>query len=226
MKLSSSDARRLIVPEVVQTSAMDCGPAALKCLLAGFGIQVSYGRLREACQTDVDGTSIDTLEEVAVQLGLEAEQTMMPVDHVLLREAQALPAIIVVYLPNGATHFVVAWRRHGNLMQLMDPGTGRRWPSCRSFLKEVYQHVFPVPASAWRKWAGSDEFTGALTARMLDAEYSETGIARAYRRGAHRLRMAVDRLSRRRDAHGRGARRLAGAGPGGRVEAGARSLLQ
>jgi len=62
----SKDERRFLVPEVVQTSAMDCGPAALKCLLDGFGIQVSYGRLREACQTDVDGTSIDTMEEVAV----------------------------------------------------------------------------------------------------------------------------------------------------------------
>jgi ABC-type bacteriocin/lantibiotic exporter with double-glycine peptidase domain len=97
--------RRLLVPEVVQTSAMDCGPAALKCLLEGFGIAVSYGRLREACQTDVDGTSIDTLEEAAVQLGLEAEQMMLPVDHLLLPEAQALPALVVVRLPGGATHF-------------------------------------------------------------------------------------------------------------------------
>ena len=30
--------RRLLVPEVVQTSAMDCGPAALTCLLEGFGM--------------------------------------------------------------------------------------------------------------------------------------------------------------------------------------------
>jgi hypothetical protein len=67
---------------------MDCGPAALKCLLEGFGISVGYGRLREACQTDVDGTSIDTMEEIAVQLGLEAEQVMLPVDHLLLPEAR------------------------------------------------------------------------------------------------------------------------------------------
>ena len=60
--------RTLLAPEVIQTSAMDCGPASLKCLLEGFGIRVSYGRLREACQTDVDGTSIDTLEEVALPL--------------------------------------------------------------------------------------------------------------------------------------------------------------
>ena len=79
---------RLLIPEVVQTSAMDCGPASLKCLLEGFGISVSYGRLREACQTDVDGTSIDTMEEVAVQLGLDAEQVMIPTDHVLLPDAR------------------------------------------------------------------------------------------------------------------------------------------
>ena len=59
-----ADDRRFLAPEVVQTSAMDCGPATLKCLLEGFGISVSYGRLREACQTDVDGTSIDTLEDI------------------------------------------------------------------------------------------------------------------------------------------------------------------
>ena len=64
--------RRRLAPEVVQTSAMDCGPACLSSLLEGHGIRASYGRLREACQTDLDGTSIDTLEEAAVTLGLEA----------------------------------------------------------------------------------------------------------------------------------------------------------
>ena len=69
---------------------MDCGPAVLKAALAGFGIRVSYGRLREACQTDVDGTSIDTLEEVAQRLGLDAEQVMLPLDHLFLAESDAL----------------------------------------------------------------------------------------------------------------------------------------
>ena len=113
--------RRFIVPEVVQTSNMDCGPATLKSLLEGFGIHANYGRLREACQTDVDGTSIDTIEEVANQLGVQAEQIMLPPDHVLLEEARALPAIAVVVQPNGNTHFMVVWRMHGRFVQLMDP---------------------------------------------------------------------------------------------------------
>ena len=95
-------------------------------MLDGFGVHVSYGRLREACQTDVDGTSIDTMEEVGRQLGLDAEQILIPIDHVLLEEAAALPAILVVRLANGLTHFLIVWRRHGRWLQLMDPAVGRR----------------------------------------------------------------------------------------------------
>src|SRR5437588_5911246 len=101
MSLSRPHKRRFFVPEVVQTSAMDCGPAVLKCLLEGYGIAVHYGRLREACQTDVDGTSVNVLEEVAGQLGLEAEQVMAPVNHLPLPEADVLPAILVVLVPGG-----------------------------------------------------------------------------------------------------------------------------
>jgi ATP-binding cassette subfamily B protein len=157
--------RRLLAAEVVQTSAMDCGPAALKCLLEGFGIPVSYGRLREACQTDADGTCIDTIEEAAVQLGLEVEQVVVPVDHLFLPEAAALPAIVVVRLASGFTHFVVIWRRHGRVVQVMDPATGRRWPTCKRFLDEVYVHTMPIPTAAWRAWAEMHEFCGALRRR-------------------------------------------------------------
>lgn len=157
---------RKLVPEVVQTSEMDCGPAALKSLLEGFGVAVSYGRLREACQIDLDGTSIDALEEVAVQLGLEAEQVMVPLDHLLLPEARCLPGLVVVRQPNGVTHFVVVWSRHGRFLQVMDPATGRRWPTAERFLDDVYLHRMAVPAAGWREWAGSEEFLEALKARL------------------------------------------------------------
>lgn len=169
--------RRLLAPEVVQASSMDCGPATLKCMLEGFGISVSYGRLREACQTDVDGTSIDTVEEAIVQLGLDAEQIMLPADHVLLPEADALPAVIVTRLPNGATHFVVAWRRIGPVVQVMDPAIGRRWMTHQQFLDDLYIHTLPVPAPAWREWAGSDEFLGPLRRRLNDIGLSESQAA-------------------------------------------------
>ncbi|HZU51205.1 MAG TPA: ATP-binding cassette domain-containing protein, partial [Sphingomicrobium sp.] len=153
---------------------MDCGPASLKCLLEGFGISASYGRLREACQTDVDGTSIDTLEQIAIQLGLEAEQIMLPLDHLLLPASDALPAIVVVQLAIGLTHFVVAWRRHGPIIQLMDPAVGRRWATSTRFREQVYIHTATVPAEGWREWAGSEPFLKVLRQRM-----SAVGVGRS-----------------------------------------------
>jgi len=168
--------QRFFAPEVVQTSAMDCGPAALKSILEGFEIPVSYGRLREACQTDVDGTSINTIEDIAIQLGLEAEQIMLPADHLALDEAQALPAIVVVQRPSGLTHFLVVWSRFGDFLQVMDPATGRRWPTINKLFEELYIHSFPVSAQAWREWAGSDGLLAPLRRRLSDIEIDEKQI--------------------------------------------------
>lgn len=148
--------RRFVAPEVVQTSSMDCGPAALKCLLEGFHIPVSYGRLREACQTDVDGTSIDTIEVVANQLGIHAEQQMLPLDRLFLNSSNVLPALVVVRHTDGPTHFVVVWRRLGRWLQVMDPAVGRRWVRQDRFLGEVFRHSMSVPAPDWRDWAATD----------------------------------------------------------------------
>jgi ATP-binding cassette subfamily B protein len=160
--------RRILVPEVVQTSAMDCGPAALKCLAEGYEIPVSYGRLREACQTDVDGTSIDTMEEVARQLGLDAEQIMVPADFLLLREAHLLPAIAVVLRASKVTHFVVAWQELGGLLQVMDPAVGRQWEAKTQFVSSLYIHTLPVPAEGWREWAESGKFTLPVRRKLDD----------------------------------------------------------
>ena len=157
---------------------MDCGPATLKALLEGYGIRTSYGRLREACQTSVDGTSIDTLEELAVKLGLEAEQVMVPLDHFLLPETHALPAIVMTMLPNSSTHYVLLWRKHGGWLQVMDPTIGRRWVRAAEFLSEAYVHDFAVPAEDWREWAGEAEFGGGVARRLRQLGVSKDDAAR------------------------------------------------
>lgn len=153
---------RRSVPEVTQTSAMDCGPAVLASMLGGFGAPVSYPRLREACQTDVDGTSIDTLEELANRFGLEAEQVMLPNDFVLGRDGLNLPCIAIVRLPNGLTHFVAVWRELFGFVQIMDPARGRSWMRKERFLEMLYQHQIAVPAEDWLEYARSDEFRACL----------------------------------------------------------------
>lgn len=168
--------RRFLAPEVVQTSTMDCGPAALKSLLEGFGVPVHYARLREACQTGVDGTSIDTLEEVARQLGLRAEQVLVPLDHLLLPESQSLPALVVARQPSGLLHFQVLWRVHGNWVQIMDPATGRRWLPRERFLSQVHDYVHEIDAADWLDWARTDGFLHPLAARWRQLGAPESRI--------------------------------------------------
>ncbi|NVJ25653.1 MULTISPECIES: ATP-binding cassette domain-containing protein [Myxococcus] len=174
--------RKLLIPEVIQTSAMDCGPAALKALFDGFGVSVSYGRLREACQTDIDGTSIDVLEELAGKLGLDATQVVLPLDQVLLPETKALPALAVVRLADSNLHFIVIWRRWGNLVQIMDPALGRRWVSVNELMDRLYVHALPVPAEGFREWAGTEEFLAGMRLRLralADSTLSERLLAEA-----------------------------------------------
>jgi ABC-type bacteriocin/lantibiotic exporter with double-glycine peptidase domain len=158
--------KRFLVPEVIQTSVMDCGPASLKALFGGFGLYLSYGRLREACQTDVDGTSIDTLEGMAQALGLDATQEVMPADLVLLSTSACLPAIAVVRMPDSAPHFVVVWSVHGPLVQIMDPAAGRIWMHRRRFLSSLYIHEQMITRGMWEEWSQGDVFTAGLEERM------------------------------------------------------------
>jgi ATP-binding cassette subfamily B protein len=196
----SSSQRRFLAPEVVQTSAMDCGPAALKCLLEGFGVPVSYGRLREACQTDVDGTSIDRIERVARELGLEVEQVMLPVDHLLHRRAAALPALVVALTPSRSTHFSVIWSDHGRWLQVMDPAIGRRWPRRADLVHQLYVHTQELDAGEWRDWAGSEDFLGVLRHRLGDlgvaTAASSDWIARALADETWRSLAALDAAAR------------------------------
>lgn len=155
--------RSWLAPAVVQTSALDCGPAALASVVQGFGLASSYERLRELCHTDVDGTSIDAIEVVAQRLGLEATQVLVPEDHLLSRST--LPAIAVVRLANGLTHFCVVWRQLGPLLQIMDPARGRRWVWKRAWLRSLYRHKARVDGATFADWTASEEFRVALHQR-------------------------------------------------------------
>ena len=92
---------------------------------------------------------------------------MVPVDHLLLREAEALPSLIVVRAADGLPHFVVLWRRHGAWVQVMDPAKGRRWPlrggsstlssyTTRPWPRRIFRRGRPPSRSAGHS---SDAFT-------------------------------------------------------------------
>lgn len=133
---------------------------------------VSYGRLREACQTDTDGTSIDRVEELARQLGLDAEQVMMPVDHLFLEGGDDQPGIVIVRLPMGGLHFLVYWRTHGDVVQIMDPARGRQLRPVSQLLNDLFIHTQAVPVPQLLEWLTSDGFRRPLRLRMAELKLS------------------------------------------------------
>lgn len=184
------------IPEIVQTSAMDCGPAALASLLRGCGVDVSYPRLREACQTDVDGTSIDTLEELARRFGLDAEQVMLPNDFLLDPNNAHLPCIAVVTLPNGLTHFVVIWRSVLGWFEVMDPARGRAWMRRAELESVLYRHELDVDSGDWFEYAKSPAFLEALRSGFAElsipAAQAQERLERALKCGDWREVAALD----------------------------------
>lgn len=161
-KLDPRLKRRWSAHEVVQTSNMDCGPAALASWMSSCGYHVSYPRLREACQTDVDGTSIDAMEELAERLGMPAEQVMVPVDALFNTQLPNLPCIAVVLLPNRLTHFVVVWRQCFGWVQIMDPAQGRVWLRKTELERRLFEHETLVSAGDWLGYAQTDEYRVVL----------------------------------------------------------------
>lgn len=157
--------RSWLIPEVLQSSLMDCGPAALSAVCEGYGISVSYDELRERCATDVDGTSIDALAALAAEYGLRSQQILLSVESLLLAESKALPAIVITSEGAGL-HFIVVWRRVGSWLQILDPGSGRRWLHREQLLSKLPALPSRISRVRFRRWAASENARAPLVARL------------------------------------------------------------
>jgi len=157
--------RQFFAHEVVQTSAMDCGPAALKSLLEGFGIRAHYGRLREACHTTVDGSSIDTLEDLAGDWVWKPARcccrwsTCSCANPMRCGPGRGQAAFGPDPLRGGVAHGGAVDPGHG-------PGPRRRWMSKRDLLRDLYVHEMPAPAADFAAWTREPGFLDPLRLRL------------------------------------------------------------
>ncbi len=111
------------VPRIRQHDARDCGPACLAAVAAYHGLRLPLARLRLDAATDLCGTSVLALVEVAERLGFTAKGVRGGADAL---PRIPVPAIAHVNLPSGGHHFVVLCRAGRRRLTIMDPAEGRR----------------------------------------------------------------------------------------------------
>ena len=168
--------------EYLQISSIDCGPATAASVLASFGIPFHFNELRDFCQTGADGTSIESLVEVLAGYGIEAEQSLIPMEHLFVDDSPYLPCILVVHGGGGA-HFVLLWSI-GRKVIMMDPAQGVLRMSKEDLIARLYwQEVF-VATEDWWAFDGDSKFVEPLRLRMkkfLCEDLADRSLAAAHR---------------------------------------------
>jgi ATP-binding cassette subfamily B protein len=157
--------RRLFVPVVQQSAPALSGAAALASVCRGFGITAEENDVSMKCDGSEHGICIDSLEAEARRRGLACDQLLVPTDHVLL-DGELLPSIAVVRANDHLLGGVVLWRQFGRLVQVMDPGRGRRWIKTATVAAQLYRHSQAVPRRQLGDWLQSPSFERPLERRI------------------------------------------------------------
>jgi ATP-binding cassette, subfamily B, bacterial len=114
------------VPVVRQVAATDCGAAALSMVLAYHGRWVPRSELHAALEAGRDGAPASAILRIARGEGLRARAVRLEP-----RDLHLLPTGSILHW--GFRHFVVFERRRDDVIDIVDPGAGRRVVS----MKEV-----------------------------------------------------------------------------------------
>ena len=166
MALEALVSRRYIVPEVIQTPAMDGAAAALEAMFGGFDVRFSHAGIRAASRTAADRSSIEMLEATARRLGLQCRRSVLPLGVAFAAGCDSFPAIAMVRTSDGPAQPVLVWRAHGPWLQIMDPAVGRLWIQRRRFVKSLLETESPLCAAARADLVNSAAFSRAITRRM------------------------------------------------------------
>lgn len=177
---ASFHAPRFLVPEVTATGEMDAGVSVLDAVLRGYGHPVPHEQLRELSESIGDLNSLETLKLSAQRYGLDAQQILLPADHLFI--AEAFPALVIARSSTNV-QFLVLWRRVLNWIQVLDLHLGRRWLDPGELLNTLQEQSIPISVSDWRAQAASPFFLNPLRKRLnalnINPDQTEIWLARA-----------------------------------------------
>lgn len=116
------------MPEVIQMSMTDCGPACLAMVLNHYGRHVTLEQVREMTAVSRSGLTALSMMTAGRHFGLRGRGVSLDIDK--------LP-----FLPQGAilhwrfNHYVVFERMKGDTVEIIDPAHGRRNVSMETLRK-------------------------------------------------------------------------------------------
>ena len=111
--------------EIKQHDRQDCGAASLASLCAYYGLKLPLFKIRQACGTTQEGTSLQGIIDGACEIGMCAtglESTEKSID-----DLRSIPRPVILHLKkeNGWLHFVVLYKVGKEKSEIMDPETGK-----------------------------------------------------------------------------------------------------
>lgn len=117
-----------------QQDRNDCAAACVASVCAHYGLRLPLIRIREACGTNADGTTMQGVIDACGKLGLEAAGLKAKdKDMDSLRNVER-PVILHLEKKSGWLHFVVLYGMDKDHARIMDPEDGRMH---RTSLKEL-----------------------------------------------------------------------------------------
>ncbi len=110
-----------------QFDSNDCGPTCIKMVVKYYGKNISIQALRQLCNIEREGTSINTLRNTAEKIGF----TVLTIKATLkqLNTLPNIPYLEEIKLPAicfwNENHFVVIYKVKNNIAYIADPAVGK-----------------------------------------------------------------------------------------------------
>ena len=136
-----------------QQDRNDCAAACVASVCAHYGLKLPLIRIREACGTSADGTTMQGVIDACGKLGLEAAGLKSKNKDIDSLRKVDRPVILHLEKKNGWLHFVVLYGMGKDHARIMDPEDGRMH---RSSLKELEEEwsgyiIAVTPSPMFRK---------------------------------------------------------------------------
>ena len=107
--------------KVRQHDNTDCAAACVASVCTHYGLRLPLLRIREACGTGPDGTSLQGIIDACGRLGMDAAGLRAKEKHITDLQEAVKPVILHLRKKNGWLHYVVLYALDDSTATVMDP---------------------------------------------------------------------------------------------------------